>query len=84
MSEETNEEEDMVKPPTQRVEPEEDRWLTTTEVAKYLNVSESWVRTKARQLQLPAYRLGGRKLIRFRKSEVDHFVTAQRTDWMAW
>lgn len=59
----------------------DDRWLTTAEVATYLGVSQSWVRGKARNLQLPSYRIGGHKLIRYRKAEVDEFIRQHRADW---
>lgn len=50
-----------------------DRPLTTAEVAEYLRVSESQVRTWVRGGQLGCVRLGP-KLLRFRQSDIDTFL----------
>ncbi len=45
--------------------------MTAAELAKFLNVPVAYVWKGAREGRLPHYRLpGGRKFIRFRKSEV--------------
>jgi excisionase family DNA binding protein len=47
--------------------------MTVTEVADYLQVSESLVYKMAEDGRLPCVRIG-KKLLRFRKSEIDaHF-----------
>jgi excisionase family DNA binding protein len=49
---------------------EAEKLLTAGEVAKHLNVPESWVRTEERLGRIPSVRLG--KYVRFRLSEVEY------------
>jgi hypothetical protein len=44
--------------------------VTAGELAKHLNLPESWVRTEERLGRIPSVRLG--KYVRFRLSEVEH------------
>jgi excisionase family DNA binding protein len=54
---------------------ESEKLLTAGELAKHLNVPESWVRTEERMGRIPSVRLG--KYVRFKLSEVEREV-AQR------
>jgi excisionase family DNA binding protein len=51
-----------------------DRMLSVDEVARLLNVHPSTVRRWEKKGQLKSYRLGPKKLIRFRKEELDSFI----------
>ena len=72
----------MFEPPnvhdTKTPSPDDDRWLTAKEVARYLGMSRQAVYEAARRRQLPAYRFDRR--LRFRKSEIDARIEAGRID----
>ena len=50
--------------------------LTTTEVAYLLHVHPNTVRQWANKGMLNTYRLGSRRDRRFRREDVDHFITS--------
>jgi excisionase family DNA binding protein len=60
-----NDQEDMAGPPSNLV--------TAGELARYLNLPESWVRTEERLGRIPSVRLG--KYVRFRLSDVERTLT---------
>lgn len=51
--------------------------LTAEQLALYLNVPESWVRTEQRAGRIPAVRLG-KKYVRFRRSDVEAALAESR------
>ena len=51
-----------------------DRMLTVNEVAHLLNVHPGTVRRWEKRGQLKSYRLGPKKVIRFKKEELDSFI----------
>ncbi len=51
-----------------------DRMLSVNEVARLLNLHPGTVRRWEKKGQLKSYRLGPKKLIRFRKEELDSFI----------
>ncbi len=51
-----------------------DRMLSVNEVAHLLNVHPGTVRRWEKKGQLKSYRLGPKKIIRFRKEELDSFI----------
>ena len=51
------------------------RMLTTTEVARFLNVHPNTVRQWANRELIHAYRLGTRGDRRFKREEVDNFLS---------
>ncbi len=51
-----------------------DRMLSVNEVAYFLNVHTGTVRRWEKKRQLKSYRLRPKKIIRFRKEELDSFV----------
>ncbi len=51
-----------------------DRMLSVNEVAHLLNVHPGTVRRWEKKGQLKSYRLGPKKIIRFRTEELDSFV----------
>jgi len=63
---------------TGRAPEDDEELLTTADVAKWLNVSEAWVRDHAtrRAPRLPVTKLGG--AVRFQRGEVRKFI-AQNT-----
>ncbi len=62
-----------MKAVTKRV-PSEARLLTTTEVARLLNVHPNTVRHWADAHLLPAYRIGPRRDRRFRRADIEDFL----------
>ncbi len=60
------------------VEIEEDRWLSITEICKYLGVSNDTVYKWIDKCSMPAHRMG--RLWKFKKDEVDEWVKAGGAD----
>jgi predicted DNA-binding transcriptional regulator AlpA len=60
--------------PQQAIEHQQDRFLTSRQVAQWLNVSEAWVRDHStrKQPRLPVMRIGG--VVRFRESDLRLFI----------
>jgi excisionase family DNA binding protein len=54
-------------------------WLTTQEAARYLQVHPETVRFWARAKAIPAAKLGNRGGFRFRREDLDRFLTQRRT-----
>jgi excisionase family DNA binding protein len=54
--------------------------LTTTEVARILNVHINTVRRWSNQGTLTSYRIGSRGDRRFKKADIDRFCAANRSD----
>ena len=55
-----------------------DRWLTTTEIAEHLRKPESWIYNNAERLKIPRHRLG--QQYRFKVSEVDLWLAGRDSD----
>jgi excisionase family DNA binding protein len=54
-------------------------WLKIQEAAAYAKVSEPTIRREVRGGRLAAYRVGGRKCLRFRVEDLDAWLSASRT-----
>ena len=52
---------------------ETDNYVDIDEIAKYIGVKPSTIRTWIKKLQFPYYRIGG-KLLKFKRSEVDNWI----------
>jgi excisionase family DNA binding protein len=52
-------------------------WGTAVEACRYLSLSLSVLRRETRRGRIKAYVVGGRKLIRYRKSDLDAYLEAQ-------
>lgn len=52
-------------------------WGTAVEACRYLPVSLSVLRRETRRGRIKAYVVGGRKLIRYRRSDLDAYLEAQ-------
>ena len=53
----------------------EDQWFDVDELCAYLKVGKDWI--YAHQRELPRHRVSGR-LIRYKKSEIDHWLKKKR------
>jgi excisionase family DNA binding protein len=53
------------------------KWGTAREACRYLSLSLSVVRRETRAGRIRAYAVGGRKLIRYRKSDLDAYLESQ-------
>ena len=49
-------------------------WFTLRQAAAYTQVSDSTIRREARASRLRGYKVGGRRLWRFRKEDVDDWL----------
>jgi excisionase family DNA binding protein len=52
-------------------------WGTAVEARQYLSVSLSVVRRETRRGRIKAYVVGGRKLVRYRRSDCDAYLESQ-------
>ena len=52
-------------------------WGDALDAAAYLDLSLSVVRRETRAGRLKAYRVGGRKLVRYRRTDCDAYLEAQ-------
>ena len=66
------------KEPAESVETGSEPLMKTTDVMNYLKISRTKLWQLVKQSGLPAYRIGGD--FRYRKSEVDAWLEAQRHD----
>ena len=53
------------------------KWGTAREACRYLSLSLSVVRRDTRAGRIKAYAVGGRKLIRYRRSDLDSYLESQ-------
>lgn len=53
-------------------------WLSISEAADYLNLSQSFIRKQVRHQGIPFARPGG-KVLRFRRSDLDHWLDSTNT-----
>ena len=53
-----------------------ENFLTTKDVAKLLNSSETWIRKLVQNKVIPSYKIAGRRL--FKKEEIDQWIESQR------
>jgi excisionase family DNA binding protein len=54
-------------------------WLTLPEAAAYARVSQPTIRREARAGRLAAYKVGGRRMWRFRAVDLDAWLTESTT-----
>ena len=54
---------------------DDERWLTITEAAFYLNTSEQTIRRRLKDGKLPAEKIDG--MIRIRRSEIDRYMESR-------
>ena len=54
-------------------------WLKVEEAAAYARVSEPTIRREVKGGRLKAYRVGGRRALRFRVEDVDAWMSACQT-----
>lgn len=53
-------------------------WGVPEDAERYLGVSGTTLRREVRRGRLKAYRVGGRKLLRFKRSDCDAYMEAQQ------
>ncbi len=63
------------RPPRPR-QADEDALCMPSEAAEYLHVTERWIRRAIAERRIPYVKVG--RLVRFRKSDLDAYIEAQR------
>jgi excisionase family DNA binding protein len=58
----------------------DDPWLTRAEAAAYLNVNPSYLEKRKRRGLLPRFSQVGKRIIRYRRSDLDAFLTSGLQD----
>lgn len=61
------------------MDPKTDNYIGIDEVAEYLGVKASTVRTWIKTKNMPAHKIGG-KLWKFKKSEIDEWVDGDKSE----
>lgn len=56
----------------------DDRWLSVTEIAKYLGVSEDTIYRWKNEKRIPGHKIG--RMWKFKRAEVDAWVTSDDTN----
>lgn len=55
------------------------KWGTASEACRYLSLSLSVLRRETRRGRIKAYVVGGRKLVRYRRSDLDAYLLESQT-----